>query len=96
MSGSSITALYIKIFGWLVLFTAVELWAAWQGFERAVLVAILLATAFGKAVLIALYFMHLRFESRLVWLLPGLPLFFILFFVCGLFPDIAWRLTGNF
>lgn len=87
---------YAVIFGWLVIFTVLELAAVGVGMPRSALVVTLIGTALGKAMLIALYFMHLKFESRWVWLLPGIPLFFIVLFVFGLFPDIAWHLIGNF
>lgn len=87
---------YTVIFVWLVIFTVLELSAVGIGMPRRALIAMLIGTALGKAMLIALYFMHLKFENRWVWLLPALPLFFIAFFVFGLFPDIAWHLTGNF
>jgi cytochrome c oxidase subunit 4 len=87
---------YFAVFIWLIVFTAVELLAVYSHAPHRVVVAVLLATAVGKAFLIALFFMHLKFENRWVWILPGIPLFFIIFFVCGLFPDIAWHLAGNF
>lgn len=95
-SDSSAVKTYIVAFAWLVIFTAAELFAAGSGIPRHALVAVILATALGKALLIALFFMHLKFENRLVWLLPGIPLFFIIAFVFGLCPDIAWHLTSNF
>lgn len=87
------TKKYLWVFGWLIVFTVLELYAAQAGFERPLMITLLLATAVGKAMLIALYFMHLKSEGILVWLLPLIPLFFAVFLVCGLFPDIAWKLT---
>ena len=87
------TKKYVWVFVWLVVFTALELYAVNLGLPRHTMVAALLATAAGKAILIALYFMHLKSEGLLVWLLPLIPLFFAVFLVCGLFPDIAWHLT---
>lgn len=87
---------YLWVFGWLVAFTVLELWVASAGLRREVLITALLASTAGKAALIALYFMHLKFEGRLVWLLPVIPVCFIVLFVFGLFPDVAWHLTGNF
>lgn len=84
---------FLWVFGWLVVFTVAELAAVGFGLPRAILVAALAGTALGKALLIALYFMHLKFESPLVWILPGLPIFFIFFLIGGLFPDMVWHLT---
>ncbi len=92
----SIFKRYAIIFIWLIAFTVIELIAVAMGLSRPVLVSVLVASALGKAILIALYFMHLKFENPWVWLLPGIPLLCAAFFVFGLFPDIAWHLTGNF
>lgn len=88
--------IYLIVFAWLVIFTVVEVAAAIMHIPRAALVAILLGTALGKAMLIALFFMHLKYENRWVWLLPGIPLFFAIFLICGIVPDIACHLYGNF
>lgn len=87
---------YTIVFFWLVVLTLMELGVAAAPFSRELMVTLLLATAAGKAFLIALYFMHLKSENPLVWLLPGIPLFFAAYLLAGLLPDIAWHLTGNF
>jgi hypothetical protein len=45
--------------------------------------------------LIALYFMHLKFDRRVVWLLPGIPVVLGIVFVLALFPDIVFHLTAR-
>lgn len=50
-----------------------------------------LAIASLKASLVALYFMHLRYENRLVWAFALVPLFFLALIVCGTLADTLFR-----
>jgi cytochrome c oxidase subunit 4 len=68
---------------WLVLFilTVVEVLVAFVShMPKAILILVLLVLAVWKAVLVALYYMHLRFEPRKLWwvVLSPLPLAVIL------------------
>ncbi|MGH7578405.1 MAG: cytochrome C oxidase subunit IV family protein [Longimicrobiales bacterium] len=61
---------------WVALFvlTIAEVGVAFfSGMPKAALVLILLALALWKALLVALYYMHLRFEPRKLWLLALSP-----------------------
>jgi len=84
---------YLAIYGWLLALTALEVGVVLAGWPQAAVVTLLLATAAAKALLIALFFMHLKFEGFAMWLLPGLPLLIGLLLVLALFPDIAFHLT---
>jgi len=42
-----------------------------------------------KGILVLLYFMHLKWEPLLVWLLLGFALMTLLFLTLGLYPDIV-------
>jgi caa(3)-type oxidase subunit IV len=84
---------YVTIFGWLALLTLLELAAVAVGLPKGALIVFLIGTALAKALLIALYFMDLKFEGRLVWLLPGIPVVFAVIFITALFPDIVLHLT---
>ncbi|KAF0216088.1 MAG: caa(3)-type oxidase subunit [Geobacteraceae bacterium] len=44
-----------------------------------------------KAALVALFFMHLRYESRLVWAFALFPLFFLALFIAGTVTDMLFR-----
>jgi cytochrome c oxidase subunit IV len=71
---------YIAIFGVLALLTMVELGIAFLPWPKLVLVLLLIGLAVWKAVLVALYYMHLKYEPnrlRFMTLLP-LPLAVIL------------------
>ncbi|PIQ85055.1 MAG: oxidase [Candidatus Omnitrophica bacterium CG11_big_fil_rev_8_21_14_0_20_45_26] len=84
---------YLIIFGWLGVLTLLEIGAVMFKLPHTALVIFILGTAASKAILIALYFMHLKFESRLTWLLPGIPVVLGLIFIFALFPDMVYQLT---
>lgn len=84
---------YLLIFGWLALLTLLELGVVAMGFPKQAVVGSLISTAVAKALLIALYFMELKFESRLTWLLPAIPVLFGFVLMTALFPDIVFHLT---
>ncbi len=65
---------YMLVFGGLAVLTAIEVGVAFMGFERNVTVLILLALAAWKALLVALYFMHLKWETRSLKVLAAAPL----------------------
>ena len=84
---------YIVVFAWLGLLTLIEIGAALLQIPRHALVILIVSTALGKALLIALYFMHLKFENRFTWLLPGVPVILAILFIAMLFPDMVFHLT---
>ena len=65
---------YMLIWGVLFLLTAVEVSVAFVALPRVAIILTLLVLAVWKAVLVALYYMHLRFEPRRMWLLAASPL----------------------
>ena len=75
---------YILIFIYLAVLTAIEVGVAFVShFSKTTLLVILLVLAIWKALLVALYFMHLKFEKwnlRLVAIIPiPLALIYIIF-----------------
>ena len=72
---------YIAVWAVLFVMTVVEVGVAMLShIPRALLVLVLLGLAIWKAVLVAMYFMHLKFEPRrlLIVVLAPLPLAVIL------------------
>jgi cytochrome c oxidase subunit 4 len=70
---------YFTIFGALLVLTAVTVWVAYADLgPLAGVVAVAIATV--KATLVTLYFMHVRYETRLIglWAAAGVVFFFIL------------------
>ena len=69
--------LYVIIGAILAVITAAEVAVTFLGLDQAVLVAILMVMMLAKGALVVLYFMHLKFDSRLFALLFALPLFLL-------------------
>lgn len=65
---------YMLIFGGLALLTAIELGVAFLPWPKQVIVLLLIALAVWKALLVALYYMHLRFEPNRLRILAVAPL----------------------
>jgi cytochrome c oxidase subunit 4 len=78
---------YIGI--WVVLFvlTGVELGVAFLPFSKTILVLLLLGLAFWKAALVALYYMHLRFEPNRLRILAVAPLPLIVILVVAVIQE---------
>lgn len=87
---------YVLIFGVLVVLTVVTVAVAFVRFQNE-LVNLLLAmlVASIKAACVALYFMHLKFEGKLIYLILVVPLILCVILVCALIPDIAYALPFN-
>jgi cytochrome c oxidase subunit 4 len=68
------------VFGMLALLTGIELGVAFIGLSRGMTIIALILLAIWKALLVALYYMHLRYEPRRVHILvlSPIPLIFIL------------------
>ncbi len=82
---------YIAIWGWLLLLMSVGLAASFLPGTRALAVALIFATAVAKALLVALNYMHLRFEPRLIYAIAIVPVLFVLILVTVLFPDFVFH-----
>lgn len=65
---------YMAVWGGLAVLTLLEVWVAGLGFSRNLIVVVLVALAVWKAVLVALYYMHLKFEPKRLWILALSPL----------------------
>ncbi len=83
---------YMAIFWWLLGLTIAELAVAYMGLPKPLMIAGLVGLAVAKAALVAMYFMHLKFERRTLGLIALTPPFLLILFVVITFPDTAWRL----
>jgi cytochrome c oxidase subunit IV len=68
---------YIVIFLALMVGTAVTVWAGLQNFPEPLNVVIALTIAVVKATLVVLYFMHVRYSARLIWMIVASALFWV-------------------
>jgi cytochrome c oxidase subunit 4 len=62
------------IWGVLAVLTGLEVLFAFTGLPKFWLALGLIAMALWKALLVAMYFMHLRFEPRRLWILAASPI----------------------
>jgi cytochrome c oxidase subunit 4 len=78
---------YMAIFWWLFALTIAEVAVIFMGLPRLVLVILLVGLAISKAALVAMYFMHLKFERRTLALIAVTPLLLCVLLVFALLPD---------
>jgi cytochrome c oxidase subunit 4 len=83
-------SLYYTIFGALMIGTALTVVVAFfdLGFLNNI---VMLAIASAKAMLVVLYFMHVRWSSRLTWLVVGSGIFFLLILFTFTMTDYLTR-----
>src|SRR5687768_16221818 len=81
---------YLAIFGLLVVLTIVTVAVAFLDIKSEVAKVLLaLAIASIKATAVALYFMHLKFEGKLIYLILFVPLALCVLLVVALIPDVV-------
>ena len=81
---------YIVVWGALIVLTAVTVAVSYVHLGLMnVVVALLIASV--KASLVALFFMHLRYENRLVWGFALTPIFFLVLIIAGTLSDTLFR-----
>jgi cytochrome c oxidase subunit 4 len=68
---------YITIFLTLMVGTTLTVLAAFKDFPGPLNVVIALTIAVIKATLVVLYFMHVRYSSRLIWVIVAAALFWM-------------------
>ena len=81
---------YLAIFLLLIVLTVVTVVVAFlhlQSELQKVLVALTIASV--KAAFVALYFMHLKFEGKLIYLILLVPVFLCIVLVISLIPDVV-------
>ena len=78
---------YIGIWAALAVLTAIELGVAFLPFSKTIIILLLLGLAFWKALLVALYFMHLRFEPNRLRILAIAPLPLIVILVVAVIQE---------
>ena len=84
--------LYYKIFGVLMALTLITVAVSKiPGMEHHHAAGIIIAMAIAsvKATLVALFFMHLKFEVKSIYIIVGVPLLLTAILIMGLMPDIA-------
>jgi cytochrome c oxidase subunit 4 len=81
---------YYAIFGLLVVLTIITVIVAFMGIEAEwIKVLLALTIASIKAAFVATYFMHLKFEGKMIYVIVAVPLTLTVILVCALIPDIV-------
>jgi len=87
---------YIMIFLVLVALTIVTVMIAMKRFDNELInLALAMLVASIKAICVAMYFMHLKFEGKLIYLILIVPLILCVILMAALIPDIVYALPFN-
>jgi cytochrome c oxidase subunit 4 len=78
---------YFKVWFVLLVFTVLEVIVGVAAWPLVVKAPLLVGMALFKAVLVAAYFMHLKFEKKLLWVVASAPLIFGVILAIGAYPD---------
>ena len=82
------TANYLRIFYILLALTIVEVAIVYLHLPKTLLVSLLVVLAVWKAALVAMHFMHLKFEKTTLALIALSPFILCVFLILMLLPDI--------
>ena len=80
---------YIGVFWWLLALTILEIGVIYAPFAKTMIAILLIGLALTKATLVALYYMHLKFEQRTLGLIAVIPLVLCVFLIFMLTPDLG-------
>ena len=80
---------YFRIFWWLLALTIIEVAVAIPEYAVALKAILLIGLACSKAALVAIYFMHLKFEKRTLAIIVLTPFIICVFLVIMLMPDLT-------
>jgi cytochrome c oxidase subunit 4 len=78
---------YMAIFWYLAILTVIEIGVIYLPLGKLTIGVLLCGLALGKAVLVAMYFMHLRFETRTLGMIAIIPLLIATLLIFLLLPD---------
>ena len=82
---------YAAVWAWLVLLLFISVAAVYLPFSQASTVAFIFIVAVVKAGLVAVYFMHLKFEESLVRYIAIIPVVLFIIMTLTLIPDIVFN-----
>ena len=79
---------YMRIFWILLALTIAEVAVVYMPLPKIVIALLLIGMACSKALYVALYFMHLKFEKRTLMIIALTPFIICVFLVFMLLPDL--------
>ena len=83
--------IYVTIFLVLLVGTALTVLAAFQDFPWQLNTIVAMTIAITKATFVVLYFMHVRYSARLVWVIVASALFWLVIMFALTFSDYWTR-----
>lgn len=86
---------YLKIFFVLFALTIIEVFITYIPMAKWALALILLILAFTKAGLVGAFYMHLKMEGKLLYVVCGAPILLVCLILVGMTPDIARRVGAK-
>jgi cytochrome c oxidase subunit 4 len=66
---------YLWVFLWLAVLTAIEVGVASLAMDKPIQIVMLAILAAAKAALVALFYMHLRYDKSILAIIGGFPFF---------------------
>jgi cytochrome c oxidase subunit 4 len=78
---------YMAIFWYLAVLTVIEIAVIYMPLAKVTIGVLLCGLALGKATLVAMYFMHLRFETRTLGMIAITPLLIATLLIFVILPD---------
>jgi cytochrome c oxidase subunit IV len=80
---------YMGVFAALFIFTVLEVFVAFLPVSKGLLIFSLVALAATKAILVALFYMHLKFEGRLIYGIVLTPLILAVVLTLAILQDAS-------
>lgn len=80
---------YMGVFYLLAILTAIEIGVIFLPMAKTIIGILLIGLALSKASLVALYFMHLKFEKRALGIIALTPLILCTLLIIALLPDLT-------
>lgn len=81
---------YFLVWVWLVGLVTASIFASFV-LPKMIALFLIFSVAFIKAVLVALNYMHLKFEGPLIYAIAVVPPIIVLILLFALFPDFVFR-----
>ena len=78
---------YFQVFLILLVVTVAEVGISYLDIAKSLKVITFIVMSLYKAVMVAAYFMHLKFEKKLMWVVAAAPLFLGVLIAIGTYPD---------
>jgi len=84
---------YLWVFLWLAVFTAIEVGITYTALPKTPMIILLAILAISKALLVALFYMHLRYDKPILAIMGGFPFFLAVLMALIILADRT--LTGG-